>query len=98
MGAIKKTRLQAFQEAQQTGQIAITEPTAKILKELVVMEEALSEIVGVIQSEYDHDNEYCNSIFDEYMKLWTPLRDGIMNAWRDRIVNNCIAFLEFEGL
>ena len=95
----KETRLQAFQKAQQTGQIAISEPTAKILAELMRMDEAFWNIIEVFQSPYPQAPKVQDEISDQYSKLYLPLYHEILNGWIDYISSvGGLSELDFKGL
>lgn len=99
METTKKTRLQAFEEAQQTGQIAITQPTAQIMAELMKMDEAFWNIIELFQSPYDGQTKVQDGISDQYSKLWLPLYHEILNGWVDYIENmGGLSELNFKGL
>lgn len=94
----KKTRLQAFEEAQKTGQITITEPTAKAMAELMKMDEAFWNIIEVFQSPYPN-TKFQDEISDKYGKLYIPLYHEILNGWIDYIDNaGGLSELDFKGL
>ena len=44
MENVTKTRLQAFREAKQTGQIAITQHTAEILEHMMALEDVVDTL------------------------------------------------------
>ena len=93
------TRLEAFRQAQQTGQIAITEPTAKVLAELMKMDEAFWSIVDVFQSPYHNAPKVQDEISDQYSGLWLPLYNEILKGWIDYIASDGgLSELEFKGL
>lgn len=99
METTKKTRLQAFEEAQKTGQIEITEPTARAMAELMKMDKAFWNIVEVFQSPYPNDPKYQDEISDQYSKLYLPLYHEILNGWVDYIENaGGLSELDFKGL
>lgn len=94
----KKTRLQAFLEAQREGQIAISKETAGIMAGMLEMDEAFWNIVDVFQSPYPNNLKAQEEISDRYYDKWRPLRDEILKGWLEWIDDNCLAFLDFKAL
>lgn len=92
----KKTRLQAFQEAQQTGQIAIQQTTAAVLAEVMKMEKTLDGITELFQSQYLSD-EYREEISNRFNNKWQPLYDEILAEWCELVKCN-MGFNDFKGL
>ena len=92
------TRLEAFRKAQQTGQIAISEKTAKAFAECMQMDEAFWNIMELFQSNYleaKMQDEIVQPYSEIYSNLYNEILKGIMN---ECISENGLGFCEFQGL
>lgn len=73
-------KMQAFQQAQETGQIAITERTARFLMAIEKFENAADDLVTAfnenLPAEMD-DIDLCNSLSDGFYNLFRPLQDYV---------------------
>ena len=92
------TQLEAFEQAQKTGQIAISKNTAKAFAALV----KLNDVFYYEMMEAITEN-YCKTDYDKitepYTSIFTDLHNGLLGA----IMHNCIyenglSNLEFNGL
>ena len=92
------TRLEAFEAAQKTGQIAISENTAKALAALVKLEDVFyDEMLVALFDKYapkDHD-ELVETYTNIFSDLCSQLQRGIMEHC---IYHNGLSFVEFNGL
>lgn len=92
------TRLEAFEAAQKTGQIAISENTAKAFAALVKLEEIFYEEMLVALFDKYRPQDY-DELCEPYTKAFSDLNNDLLGA----IIHNCIyenglAKIEFKGL
>lgn len=95
---ITKTRLQAFKEAQKTGQISITKDTAKLFANMLQMEELLQSSITLLAKPYLPSIDEDNRISEVLLKAWQPFCDAYTKEVCDYISNNSLSLLDFKGL
>lgn len=75
------TPLEAFKQAQETGQIKITKETAAILEAVQTLSDAagnwLSTFEDNMPCEMREDNKLCNAVYDDFCELYNPLLDYV---------------------
>ena len=92
------TRLEAFRQAQQTGQIAISEKTAKAFAECMQMDEAFWNIMELFQSNYA-EAKVQDEIVQPYSEIYSTLYNEILKGIMDECISeNGLSMLEFKGL
>lgn len=92
------TQLEAFEDAWQSGQIAISKNTAKAFAALVKLESVFyNEVLEALTENYSpHDyDQIAEQYEDVFNELCKALRYGIMDYC---IFNNGLTMLEFKGL
>ncbi len=94
---VQKTRLQAFEEAQKTGQIAITEETAKLFANILKMEGLLNDTITLLAAPYD-DTVVESDITKRLLDAWQPFCDVYAKEVSDYITSNSLSLLDFKGL
>lgn len=92
------TALQAFEQAQETGQIAISKNTAKAFAALMRLEEVFYEEMLAAITENYAPNDY-----DEIVEPYTNIFSDLTNKLQEGIMQYCIyenglSNLEFKGL
>lgn len=85
----KTARLEAFEEALQTGKIGISKPTASVLVELSKIYEAVERIADFLG---DSDE-----IAERYSELTEPLTNQIKADWANMVFGN-ICFKDCKEL
>lgn len=96
MGTTKKTRLEAFIEAQKTGQIAIKPKTARILEHMMRLEEIIDTLYDDFSDGYPADAQ--NEMYDRIYKAYTTIHEEVLNEFKDYLVMETLGGVEFEGL
>lgn len=96
MGNTVKTRLEAFREAQKTGQIAITETTAGLFVALLTIEENVDNISDLLGSPYD--DQYKDELSDRVHGYYEPMFKSLMNEITDHIKDVSLSSIEFQGI
>ena len=91
-----KTRLEAFREAQKTGQIAISETTAGLFVSLLTIEENVDNISDLLGSDYD--DSYKDEISDRVHGYYEPMFASLMNEIASHIKDVSLSSIEFQGL
>ena len=96
METTKKTRLEAFIEAQKTGQITIKPKTARILEHMMRLEEIIDTLYDDFSDGYpaDAQDEMCDRIY----KAYSPIREEVLNEFKDYLVMESLGSVEFDGL
>ena len=96
METTKKTRLEAFIEAQKTGQIAIKPKTAQILEHMMRLEEIVDTLYDDFSDGYpaDAQDEICDRIY----KAFSPIHEEVLNEFKNYLVMKSLGCVEFEGL
>lgn len=92
------TQLEAFEQAQETGQIAISENTAKAFAALVKLESVFyDEMLEALTEQYSSKlyDDITGPFADVFAELCNKLRAGIMDYC---IFNNGLTKIEFKGL
>ena len=72
------TPSQAFQQAQQTGQIAITKQTANMLEAVARLQAAAENYVSATEENLPceiSDTDTCNRLMDDFYKYFNPVLD-----------------------
>lgn len=93
----KKTRLEAFKEAQEAGQIAITIETSAFFTELLKLDDCYWHVIESLTSKYDPKDH--DGISDEFFKLYKPLYDGLIKGWVDYVLSENLGNAEnFIGI
>ncbi len=72
------TALQAIQQAQQTGQIAITKQTANMLEAVARLQAAAENYVSATEDSLPceiSDTDTCNRLLDDFYKHFNPVTD-----------------------
>lgn len=72
------TALQAIQQAQQTGQIAITKQTANMLEAVARLQAAAENYVSVTEDSLPCEisgTDTCNRLMDDFYKYFNPVLD-----------------------
>lgn len=95
MENVTKTRLQAFKEAKQTGQIAITQHTAEILEHMMTLEDVVDTLCDDFTQDYIRDAQ--DAIYDRIYTAFGPFYEEIWNELKNRI-STSLCSVEFEGL
>lgn len=95
MENVTKTRLQAFREAKQTGQIAITQHTAGILEHMMTLEDIVETLYDDFSQAYCHDAQ--DEIYDRIYSAFGPFYEEIWNEFKTHISDR-LCSMEFEGL
>lgn len=96
MESTKKTRLEAFIEAQKTGQIAIKPKTARILEHMMRLEEIVDTLYDDFSDGYPSDAQ--DEIYDRIYKAYSPIHEEVLNEFKDYLVMESLGCVEFEGL
>ena len=91
-----KTRLEAFREAQKTGQIAISETTAGLFVSLLTIEESMDNISDLLGGNYD--DSYKDEISDRVHGYYEPMFASLMNEIASHIKDVSLSSIEFQGL
>lgn len=96
METTKKTRLQAFIEAQETGQIAIRKRTAQILEHMMRLEDVVDTLCDEFSEGFSGDAQ--DEINDRIYNAYAPLHEALLNEFKDYLAGNSLGFVDFEGL
>ena len=96
METTKKTRLEAFIEAQKTGQIAIKPKTAQILEHMMRLEEIIDTLYDDFSDGYPADAQ--DEIYDSIYKAYSPIHEEVLNEFKDYLVMESLGCVYFEGL
>ena len=98
------TALQAFKQAQETGQIKVTKQTANLLKALAAFEQATEELTMAIDENLPveiSDTDTRNKITDEFHAVYSPLREYIYKTMGEMVFKGVFVFQlrdDFKGL
>ena len=98
------TILQAIQQAQETGQIAITKKTANILKALAEFDQAAADLTTAIDDNLPSemsDRETSDNIMGEFYRLYSPLQEYVFKTIGNVMLSGAFNFQligKFEGL
>lgn len=98
------TPLQAFKQAQETGQIAITRETANILNAVATLNEAAGNLIEAIENNMPceiSDPETCNKIMGEFYNRFNPVMDYVFATVGEISLKRCLYFQlvdKFEGI
>lgn len=96
MGTTKKTRLEAFIEAQKTGQIAIKPKTAQILEHMMKLEEIIDTLYDDFSDGYPSDAQ--DEIYNRIYNAYSPIYEEVLNEFKDYLVMESLGCVYFEGL
>lgn len=96
METTKKTRLEAFIEAQKTGQIAIKPKTARILEHMMRLEEIVDTLYDDFSDGYPSDVQ--DEIYNRIYNAYTPIHEEVLNEFKDYLVMESLGCVEFGGL
>ena len=98
------TPLQAIEQAQQTGQIAITQPTANILAAMAAFDSAAADLVNAMQDNLPSeigDNETQNMIAHGFFEVISPVQEYVYKTVGNIMFQGVFHFQglnEFDGL
>lgn len=98
------TALQAIQQAQETGKIAITERTANILKALAAFEQATEDMTAAIDDNLPsemNDSKTHEMIIGGFYDLYSPLQEYLFKTIGKIMFDGVFLFSfrdQFEGL
>ena len=98
------TVLQAIQQARDTGQIALSKPTANNLQALAAFDQATEDLTTAIDEKLSveiGDPETSDTIMDEFYNLYSPLQEYIYKTIGDIMFRGVFVFQfrnEFKGL
>ncbi len=98
------TALQAIQQARETGQIALTKPTANILEALAAFDKATEDLTTAIDENLPveiSDPKASDTIMNEFYNLYSPLQEYIYKTIGDIVFRGVFVFQfrnEFKGL
>ena len=96
METTKKTKLEAFIEAQKTGQIAIRPKTARILEHMMRLEEIVGTLYDDFSDGYPSDAQ--DEIYNRIYNAYTPIHEEVLNEFKDYLVMESLGCVEFGGL
>lgn len=96
METTKKTRLEAFIEAQKTGQITIKPKTARILEHMMRLEEIIDTLYDDFSDGYPSDAQ--DEIYDRIYNAYSPLHEKVLNEFKDYLAAESLGSVEFDGL
>lgn len=96
METTTKTRLQAFIEAQETGQIAITQRTAKILENMMRLEDIVDTLCDNLSDGYPGEAQ--DKIKDRIYSGYAQLSNAIYGEFADYLAMFSLCNIEFTGL
>ena len=92
----KKTRLEAFKEARQTGQIAITERSARILEHMMELEQSMDTLYDDFSEGYSADAQ--DEIYDRLYNKYGLLSNALIEEFANHLASDVLTNLEFVGL
>ena len=98
------TILQAIQQAQETGQIAITKETANILKALAEFDQAAADLITAIDDNLPSemsDRETVDKITGDFYSLYSPLQEYVFKIIGEIVLNGVFLYQlrnKFDGL
>ena len=98
------TALQAIQQAQQTGQIAITKQTANMLEAVARLQEAAENYVSATEDNLPcemSDTDTCNTLLDDFYEHFNPVTDYVFSTVGGIMLKRVFLFQQtdnFNGL
>lgn len=98
------TPLQAFKQAQETGQIAITKETATIINAVAKLDEAAENLMRAIENNMPcemSDIETCDKISNEFYNRFNPVMEYVFSTVGEISLKRCLFYQlinKFEGI
>ena len=95
------TQLEALRQAQETGQIAITQQTVNILKSLAEFDQAATNLITAIEDGLPDDNQANDGIIiNDFYRLLSPLQDYVYSKVGVIVLQGVFLYQcrNFEGL
>ena len=91
-----KTLIAAFDEACNTGQIAITYQTANILKQMAEIDYLVNQIIESFQEPYDDKTQ--TAILDRICETYYPFKEQLQAEFSSHIGAMVFSDYSFNGL
>ena len=95
------TQLEALRQAQETGQIAITQQTVNILKSLAEFDQAATNLITAIEDGLPDDSQANDGIIiNDFYRLLSPLQDYVYSKVGVIVLQGVFLYQcrNFEGL
>ena len=100
------TQLEALRQAQETGQIAITQQTVNILKSLAEFDQAATNLITAIENGLPDSDSQANDgiindeVINDFYRLLSPLQDYVYSKVGVIVLQGVFLYQcrNFEGL